>query len=166
MLLPISSSPNPVDPGTQTRRIPLIFHVDFHRWKQTEELGGGGAGGGHGWVDFPTLSVILFYQCCDKRRQGRSNGAKGASLASWGGTGEILPSYGHRERSSKPPSSLPRTQRPGHPTLSAPFSTDILYHTISSGTSLLKNNIYIFFLSWAKDAFPYWLMYQRRNHQS
>ena len=38
--------------------------------------------------------MIPFYQCCDRRCQGLSNGAKSASLALWGGTGEILPPYG------------------------------------------------------------------------
>lgn len=40
----------------------------------------------------PTLPVIPFYRCCDKRCQGLANGAKGASLASWAGTGEVFPS--------------------------------------------------------------------------
>lgn len=73
--------------------------MDFHRSNQTREQScwaGRAASARGGWAgsaspaDFPTLPVIPFYRCSDKRCQGLSNDGKGASLASW----ETLPSYG------------------------------------------------------------------------
>lgn len=64
-------------------------------WRgQAAVVPGGGQAGSANTADFPTLSMIPFYRCCDKRCQGLSNSAKGASLALWGGTGKALPSYG------------------------------------------------------------------------
>lgn len=66
--------------------MPLILHKDFNHTVQTTKQ--------HSWVtmcrggrerrpglinlpDFPTLSWISFYQCCNTACQGLSNGARG-----------------------------------------------------------------------------------------
>lgn len=72
--------------------MPLILHKDFNHSVQTTRQAflGDHAQGGRGerpglinLADFPTLSAIRFYLCCNPTCQGLSDGAKGGFLTQY-----------------------------------------------------------------------------------